>query len=324
MTEVSPLTPSSRIFVAGHRGLVGSAIVRRLEKNGYLNLILATRDEVDLRDQAAVSRFFARQLPEFVFLSAAKVGGILANSTRPAEFLYDNLAIQTNVIHAAWQNGAQKLVFLGSSCIYPQLAPQPIKEEYLLTGPLEPTNEAYAIAKIAGLKLAAAYREQYGFPAVSLMPTNLYGPGDNFDLETSHVLPALIRRFHEAKIWKSPSVTLWGTGTPRREFLHVDDLAAAACFVMENYAGGEPLGSLLNVGIGEDLSIAELAKVVARIVGYGGQIRFDPSRPNGTPRKLLDVSRIHSLGWRARITLEEGISSTYEWYCANAGTTVAG
>jgi GDP-L-fucose synthase len=324
MTELSSLTPSSRIFVAGHRGLVGSAIVRQLEKKGYLNLILATRAELDLRDQAAVSRFFARQLPEFVFLSAAKVGGILANSTRPAEFLYDNLAIQTNLIHAAWQNGAQKLVFLGSSCIYPQLAPQPIKEEYLLTGPLEPTNEAYAIAKIAGLKLAAAYREQYGFPAISLMPTNLYGPGDNFDLETSHVLPAMVRRFHEAKIWKSPAVTLWGTGTPRREFLHVDDLAAAACFVMEKYAGGEPLGNLLNVGIGEDLSIAELAEMVARIVGYGGQIRFDPSRPNGAPRKLLDVSRIHSIGWRARIPLAEGIASTYEWYCANAATTVAG
>jgi len=324
MNEVSPLTPSSRIFVAGHRGLVGSAIVRHLEKRGYLNLILATRDDVDLRDQAAVSRFFARQRPEFVFVSAAKVGGILANSTHPAEFLYDNLAIQTNVIHAAWQNGAQKLVFLGSSCIYPQLAPQPIKEEYLLTGPLEPTNEAYAIAKIAGLKMAAAYREQYGFPAVSLMPTNLYGPFDNFDLETSHVLPALIRRFHEAKIWRSPSVTLWGTGTPRREFLHVDDLAAAACFVMENYAGGAPLGNLLNVGIGEDLSIAELADMVARIVDYSGQIRFDPTRPDGTPRKLLDVSRIHSLGWRARISLESGIASTYEWYCANAAATVAG
>lgn len=324
MTELSSLTPSSRIFVAGHRGLVGSAIVRQLEKKGYLNLILASRAELDLRDQAAVSRFFARQRPEFVFLSAAKVGGILANATRPAEFLYDNLAIQTNMIHAAWQNGAQKLVFLGSSCIYPQLAPQPIKEEYLLTGSLEPTNEAYAIAKIAGLKLAAAYREQYGFPAISLMPTNLYGPGDNFDLETSHVLPALIRRFHEAKIWKSPSVTLWGTGTPRREFLHVDDLAAAAYFVMEKYDGGEPLGNLLNVGIGEDLSIAELAEMVARIVDYGGQIRFDPSRPNGTPRKLLDVTRIHSLGWRARITLAAGIASTYEWYCANAATAVAG
>jgi GDP-L-fucose synthase len=324
MTKLSPLSHSSRIFVAGHRGLVGSAIVRRLEKDGYLNLILAARGELDLRDQAAVSRFFARQLPEFVFLAAAKVGGILANSTRPAEFLYDNLAIQTNVIHAAWQNSAQKLVFLGSSCIYPQLAPQPIKEEYLLTGPLEPTNDAYAIAKIAGLKLAEAYRKQYGFRAVSLMPTNLYGPGDNFDLETSHVLPALIRRFHEAKISSSPSVTLWGTGTPRREFLHVDDLAAAACFVMENYEGGEPLGELLNVGIGEDLSIAELADMVARIVGYSGEVRFDPSRPDGTPRKLLDVSRIHSLGWRARISLEDGIAATYDWYCANTATTVAG
>jgi GDP-L-fucose synthase len=324
MIEPSAPTPASRIFVAGHRGLVGSAIVRHLEKSGYLNLILATRSELDLRNQAAVSRFFARQLPEFVFLAAAKVGGILANSTRPAEFLYDNLAIQTNVIHAAMQHRTQKLIFLGSSCIYPKLAPQPIKEEYLLTGPLEPTNEAYAIAKIAGLKLAAAYRAQYGFPAVSLMPTNLYGPGDNFDLETSHVLPALIRRFHEAKVRRLPVVTLWGSGTPRREFLHVDDLAAAACFVMENYAGGEPLGDLLNVGVGEDLSIAELAEMVARIVDYGGQIRFDLSRPDGTPRKLLDVSRLHSLGWHARITLEEGIAATYEWYCANAAATVAG
>ena len=324
MSEVSVMTPSSRIFVAGHRGLVGSAIVRQLEKRGYPNLIVATREDLDLRDQAAVSRFFARQLPEFVFLSAAKVGGIQANATQPAEFLYDNLAIESNIIHAAWQHGAVKLVFLGSSCIYPRLAPQPIKEEYLLTGPLEPTNEASAIAKIAGLKLAAAYRAQYGFPAISLMPTNLYGPGDNFDLETSHVLPALIRRFHEAKIWKSPSVTLWGTGTPRREFLHVDDLAAAACFIMEHYEGGDLLGDLLNVGVGEDLAIAELAHMVAGIVDYAGQIRFDATRPDGTPRKLLDVSRIHALGWRARISLAEGIASTYEWYRANAATTVAG
>ena len=313
------LTPSSRIFVAGHGGLVGSAIVRQLQAGGYLNLILTTRAELDLRNQAAVSRFFARQRPEFVFLAAAKVGGILANKTLPAEFLHDNLAIQTNVIHAAWQQGAQKLVFLGSSCIYPQLAPQPIKEEYLLTGPLEPTNEAYAIAKIAGLKLAAAYRAQYGFPAVSLMPTNLYGPGDNFDLEKSHVLPALIRRFHEAKMAGAPSVTLWGTGTPRREFLHVEDLAAAACFVMEHYDGG----NLLNVGVGEDLTIAELAAKVARVVGYTGAIRFDPTRPDGTPRKLLDVSRIHALGWRARIALDEGIAATYEWYCANADAALA-
>src|SRR6185369_16273684 len=236
----------------------------------------------------------------------------------------DNLTIQTNVIHAAWQNGAQKLVFLGSSGIYPQLAPQPIKEEYLLTGTLEPANEAFAIAKIAGVKLAAAYREQYGFQTISLLPSNLYGPGDNFDLETSQVLPALIRRFHEAKIWKSPSVTLWGTGTPRREFLHVDDLAVAACLVMENYDGGKPLGNLLNVGTGADLPVAELAALIARIVGYSGQIRFDPKRPDGTPRKLLDVSRIRSLGWRARISLEDGIASTYDWYCANAPQSVAG
>ena len=323
MDELSPLTPSTRIFVAGHGGLIGSAIVRQLKKNGYLNLILATRDDLDLRDQAAVSRFFARQLPEAVFLSAAKEGGVLTTSTHPAEFFYDNLTIQTNVIHAAWQNGAQKLVFLGSSGIYPQLAPQPMKEEYLLTGPLEPANEAFAIAKIAGVKLAAAYREQYGFPTISLMPANVYGPGDNFDLETAHVLPALIRRFHEAKIWKSPSVTLWGTGTPRREFLHVDDLAAAACFVMEKYSGGAPLGNLLNVGTGEDLPVAELADLIARIVGYGGNIRFDGLRPNGAPRKLLDVSRMQALGWRARIQLEEGIASTYEWYCANAASTVA-
>ena len=324
MNELSPLTPSSKIFVAGHRGLAGSAIVRRLEKSGYLNLILATRAELDLRDQAAVSRFFARHLPEFVFLSAARAGGILANSSHPAEFLYENLAIQTNVIHAAWQNRVQKLVFLGSSAIYPQLAPQPMKEEFLMTGPLEPTNEAYAIAKIAGLKLAAAYREQYGFQAISLLPSNLYGPGDNFDLETSQVLPAMIRRFHEAKIWRSPSVTLWGTGTPRREFLHVDDLATAACSVMENYAGGKPVGDLLNVGSGADLTVAELAELVARVVGYDRQIRFDPKRPDGTPRKLLDVSRIQSLGWRARISLEDGIASTYDWYCANAPQSVAG
>jgi GDP-L-fucose synthase len=324
MSELSLLTPSSKIFVAGHRGLAGSAIVRRLEKSGYLNLILATRDELDLRNQAAVSRFFARNLPEFVFLSAAKAGGILANSAHPAEFLYDNLVIQTNIIQASWQNSVQKLVFLGSSAIYPELAPQPMKEEYLLTGPLEPRTEAYAIAKIAGLKLAAAYREQYGFQTISLLPSNLYGPGDNFDLETSQVLPALIRRFHEAKVWRSPSVTLWGTGAPRREFLHVDDLAAAACFVMENYTGGKPLGNILNVGSGTDLPIAELAELIARIVDYRGQIRFDPKRPDGAARKLLDVSRMHSLGWRAHISLEDGIASTYDWYCSNAVQSVAG
>ena len=319
MAEPSLRLENSRIFVAGHRGLVGSAIVRRLEKLGCRNLLVRSRSELDLREQAAVDRFFREERPEFVFLAAAKVGGILANATHPAEFLHDNLAIQTNVIQAAWAHGAQKLLFLGSSCIYPKLAPQPIKEEYLLTGPLETTNEAYAIAKIAGLKLAAAYHAQYGFSAISLMPTNLYGQGDNFDLQTSHVLPAMIRRFHEAKTSASPSVTLWGTGTPRREFLHVDDLADAACFLMENYDSPE----LLNVGVGEDLTIADLAALVARIVGYNGRIDFDSSRPDGTPRKLLDVSRIHGLGWRAQIPLEQGIASTYEWYVAHAAEVVS-
>lgn len=319
MAERSQRLQDSRVFVAGHRGLVGSAIVRRLEKLGCRSLLVRSSSEVDLRDQAAVDRFFREHRPEVIFLAAAKVGGILANSTRPAEFLHDNLAIQTNVIHASWAHGAKKLLFLGSSCIYPKLAPQPIKEEYLLTGPLEPTNEAYAIAKIAGLKLAAAYHAQYGFSAISLMPTNLYGPGDNFDLQTSHVLPAMIRRFHEAKISNSPSVTLWGTGTPRREFLHVDDLADAACFLMENYDSP----GLLNVGVGEDLTIADLAALVARIVGYSGRIVFDSSRPDGTPRKLLDVSRIHALGWHARVQLEQGIASTYEWYVAHAAESVS-
>lgn len=296
--------------MAGHRGLVGAAIVRQLEASGCRNLLLRSHSELDLREQAAVDDFFREHRPEFVFLAAAKVGGILANATHPAEFLHDNLAIQTNVIHAAWVHGAKKLLFLGSSCVYPRLAPQPIKEEYLLTGPLEATNEAYAIAKIAGLKLAAAYHAQYGFSAISLMPTNLYGPGDNFDLQSSHVLPAMMRRFHEAKISGLPSVTLWGTGMPRREFLHVDDLANAACFLMETY--DEP--DLVNVGVGEDLTIANLAALVARIVGYGGSILFDPSLPDGTPRKLLDVSRIHALGWHAQIPLEKGIVLTYEWY----------
>ena len=304
---------SSRIYVAGHHGLVGSAIVRELNRRGCEGIITASRAQLDLRQQAAVTEFFSEQRPDFVFLAAAKVGGILANSTHPAEFLYDNLAIQTHVIHAAWKAGIRNLVFLGSSCIYPRLAPQPMKEEYLLTGALEPTNEAYAIAKIAGLKLCAAYRAQYGFDAISLMPTNLYGPGDNFDLESSHVLPALIRRFHEAKAEGAPQVRLWGTGAPRREFLHVDDLAKAACFAMENYEDPTPL----NVGVGEDLPIAELARVIARAVGFPGEICFYPSKPDGTPRKLLDVSRIHGLGWRAAIGLEQGIASTYEWYRAN-------
>jgi GDP-L-fucose synthase len=319
MSNPALLKESSRIFVAGHRGLVGSAIVRRLETLGCRNLIVRTSAELDLRNQAAVEQFFADERPEFVFVAAAKVGGILANSTAPADFLYDNLAIQTNVIHSAWRNSARKLLFLGSSCIYPMLAQQPIKEEYLLTGPLEPTNEAYAIAKIAGLKLAAAYRKQYGFPAISLMPTNLYGPEDNFDLQTSHVLPALIRRFHEAKVSGVPEVTLWGTGTPRREFLHVDDLASAACFSMENYDGLEPL----NVGVGEDLPIAELAAMVARVTEYPGRIVYDRSRPDGTPRKLLDVSRLRELGWSARIPLEAGIAATYAWYCVHQAAVEA-
>ncbi len=302
------LTPDAAIFVAGHRGLAGSAIVRRLRQAGCRNLLLTSRAELDLRHQSAVSAWFARHRPEYVFLAAAKVGGIMANSTQPATFLYDNLVIQTNVIDAAYRHGTRKLLFLGSSCIYPKFAPQPMKEEHLLTGPLEPTNEPYAIAKIAGLKMVEAYRKQYGFSAVSLMPTNLYGTEDNFDLETSHVLPALLRRFHEARISGLPQVTLWGTGTPRREFLHVDDLASAACFVMDQYHQPE----LLNVGTGVDLTIAELATLVARVTGYTGRIEFDPSKPDGTPRKLLDVSRLTALGWKPAIPLEAGIAATYQ------------
>src|SRR3984893_18541314 len=319
LAEHVRLEEASRVFVAGHRGLVGSAIVRRLEALGCHNVLRRGRYELDLCDQDAVNQFFLEQRPEFVFLSAPKVGGISANASHPAEFLHDTLAIQTNVIHASWRYGAKKLLFFGSSCIYPRLAPQPIKEECLLTGPLEPTNEAYAIAKIAGLKLAAAYRAQYGLSAISLMPTNLYGTGDNFDLESSHVLPAMIRRFHEAKTSGAPAVTLWGTGTPRREFLHVDDLADAACFLMEHYDAPE----LLNVGVGEDLTIAELGVLVARVIGYTGCIVFDPSRPDGTPRKLLDVSSIKTLGWYARIPLEQGIASTYQWYITHASEAVS-
>jgi GDP-L-fucose synthase len=303
---------SEQIFVAGHRGLVGSAIVRRLEREGRAGILVASRDELDLRNQDAVDRFFARHHPEYVILAAAKVGGIMANATAPATFLYDNLIIQTNVIHAAWTNKTKKLMFLGSSCIYPKLAPQPIIEESLLTGPLEPTNEAYAIAKIAGLKMLQAYRTQYGFSGISLMPTNLYGPGDNFDLANSHVLPALIRRFHEARLSNAPEVVLWGTGTPRREFLHVDDLADAACFALENYDEPEPI----NVGTGEDIPIADLATLVAGVVGYSGAIRFDPAYPDGTPRKLLNVSRLTARGWSAKIGLEQVIASTYDWFKA--------
>jgi len=301
---------SSRIFVAGHRGLAGSAICRKLRSSGYGNLILRDRAELDLCDASAVKKFFAAEKPEYVFLAAARVGGILANSSRPAEFIHDNLAIEINVIDAAYRSGVKKLQFLGSSCIYPKLAPQPMREEYLLTGPLEPTNEWYAVAKIAGIKLAQAYRQQYGFHAISLMPTNLYGPGDNFDLASSHVLPALIRKFHEAKTHDAPEVVIWGTGSPRREFLHVDDLADAALFLMLHYDSPE----IINVGTGQDITIRELAECIGAIVGYAGPLRFDPSKPDGTPRKLLDISRLQSLGWSPKIALPDGVAETYRWF----------
>ena len=304
------LTPSSRIYVAGHRGLVGSAVVRALQKQGYANLVLRTHQDLDLTDQCAVREFFQAERPEAVIMAAARVGGIYANNSRPALFIRDNLLIQDNVIDAAHRSGVGKFVFLGSSCIYPKLSPQPIKEDYLLTGPLEPTNEWYAIAKIAGLKMCQAYRREFGFNAISLMPTNLYGPGDNFDLQNSHVLPALIRRFHEAKIRGDASVTIWGTGTPRREFLHVDDLADAVLYLLRSY-DAEPI---VNIGWGEDVTIRELAEVVMSVIGYNGTLLFDPAKPDGTPRKLLDVSRLTGLGWRPRIPLKNGIEQTYSWF----------
>jgi len=303
---------SSRIYVAGHRGLAGSAICRRLQAEGYSNLLLRTRAQLDLCDRLAVDAFFAAEKPDFVFVAAAKVGGILANRTYPVEFLRDNLSIEINLIDSAYRHGAKKLQFLGSSCIYPKLATQPIREEYLLTGALEPSNEWYAIAKIAGIKLAQAYRQQYGFHAISLMPTNLYGPGDNFDLNYSHVLPALIRKAHEAKIHNSPEMVVWGSGTPRREFLHVDDLADACVFLMQSYDDAE----IINVGVGEDVTIREVAELICRVTGYRGRLVFDASKPDGTPRKVLDMSRLHALGWRARISLEDGIRQTYEWFVA--------
>ena len=301
---------SSRIYVAGHRGLVGSAICRRLQRAGYADVIVRDRSALDLTDKPAVDAFFRETRPEYVFVAAAKVGGILANSTYPVDFLRDNLAIELNLIDAAYRHGVKKLELLGSSCIYPKLAPQPIREEALLTGPLEPTNEWYAIAKIAGIKLAQAYRQQYGFNAISLMPTNLYGPGDNFDPQSSHVLPALIRKAHDARERGSPELVVWGTGTPRREFMHVDDLADAALLLMLRY--DEP--DIINVGVGKDITIRELAQMVQRVTGYQGPIRFDTSKPDGTPQKLLDVSRLHALGWHSRITLEEGIAETYRWF----------
>ncbi len=302
------MNKNSKIYVAGHRGLVGSAILRALQKSGYTNLLVKTSSEVDLRNQHAVADFFKKEKPEYVFLAAAKVGGIIANKENPATFIYDNLCIQNNVIHQSYANGVKKLLFLGSSCIYPKLSAQPIKEEYLLSGYLEPTNDAYAIAKIAGIKMCQSYHQQYGCNFISAMPTNLYGPGDNYDLHNSHVLPALIKKFHDAKINGDKEVTVWGSGNPRREFLHSDDAAAACLFLMENYDSPE----ILNVGVGKDISISELAQLIKKIVGFSGELVFDTSKPDGTFQKLLDVSKINSIGWHAKIDLEEGISQTYE------------
>jgi GDP-L-fucose synthase len=302
------MNQSDKIFVAGHRGMVGSALVRRLQQEGFTNLLLVNSSQLDLRNQQAVQDFFAREKPDYVFMAAAKVGGILANDTYRGEFIYDNIMMEGNVIHASWQYGVKKLLFLGSSCIYPKLAPQPLKEEYLLTGLLEHTNEPYAIAKIAGIKMCDAYRDQYGCNFISVMPTNLYGPNDNYDLKKSHVLPALLRKFHEAKIRGEAVVTIWGTGMPRREFLHADDLADACFFLMRQYNDA----GLINIGTGEDITIKELALLIKDIVGYTGTIEHDTSKPDGTPRKLMDVQKLHSLGWKHRIGLKEGIEKVYE------------
>jgi GDP-L-fucose synthase len=304
---------NSKIYVAGHRGLVGSAIVRKLRQESYTELLTATSKELDLREQAATRDFFAQERPDYVFLAAARVGGILANNTYPADFIYQNLMIEANVIESARLSGVKKLLCLGSTCIYPKMAAQPLKEEYLLTGPLEPTNEWYAVAKIAGIKMCQAYQRQYGCKFISAMPTNLYGPEDNFDLESSHVMPALIRKFHEAKVANAPTVTVWGSGKPLREFLHVDDCAAACLFLMDQYDDE----GIVNIGVGEDITIAELARLVGEVVGYQGDIVYDASKPDGTPRKLVDTSKINGLGWRAGIPLQEGISSTYQWFLDN-------
>lgn len=301
---------TEKIYIAGHRGLVGSAILRRLKEEGYQNLLTRTSRELDLRNQAAVEDFMSREKPAYIFLAAARVGGILANNTYPAEFIYDNLAIQNNVIHQAYLQGVKKLLFLGSSCIYPKHAPQPLKEEYLLTGSLEPTNAPYAVAKIAGITMCQSFNRQYGTSFISLMPANLYGPGDNFDLETSHVLPALIRKFHEARLHDLSQVVIWGSGTPRREFLHVDDLASAALFLVRNYSSGE----IVNVGLGSDVTILELANLVKEVVGYNGKITLDCSKPDGTPRKLLSVDKLKAMGWEPRYSLREGIEQTYAWF----------
>lgn len=305
---------TARVFVAGARGLVGSALVRRLAGEGFTRVLAPARAELDLMDGKAVDGFFARERPEYVFDAAARVGGIHANDAFRADFIRENLQIQINLIDGAFRHHATKFMFLGSSCIYPKLAPQPMNEDDLLTGPLEPTNSAYAVAKIAGIEMIDAYRRQYGFKGISLMPTNLYGPGDNYNLDTSHVLPALIRKFHEAKLAAAPSVVVWGSGKPRREFLHVDDLADACVFLMRNYDGDR----IVNVGVGADVSIGELAGIISRIIGFPGEVVFDTTKPDGTPRKLLDVTRLHSLGWRAQISLEQGIAATYRSYLAGA------
>lgn len=310
-----PMTADSRVFVAGHNGLVGSALVRALHAQGFRDPILKSHEKLDLASYLDTQKFFASERPTHVFLAAAKVGGIHANDTYPVDFLEQNLRIQNSVISNAYRHGVSKLLFFGSCCIYPRLAPQPLREEYLLTGPLEPTNEAYAVAKIAGIKLCQAYRKQYGFNAISAMPTNLYGPGDNFDLSNSHVLPALLRKFHEGKVNAQTEVVVWGSGQPRREFMHVDDLADAAIFLMQNYESGE----IINLGVDSDISISELAELVAKVVGYDGRIVFDRSKPDGVPLRRVDDSRLRALGWQARIGLEEGIAQTYRWFLEHSG-----
>ncbi|MFB6457659.1 GDP-L-fucose synthase family protein [Chitinophaga sp. Hz27] len=302
------MNSQDKIYVAGHRGMVGSAIVRRLKKDGFNNIVVRTSSELDLRDQASVARFFSEEKPDHVFLAAAKVGGIIANNTYRGQFIYENLMIQNNVIHHAYLNGVKKLMFLGSSCIYPKLAPQPLKEEYLLTGLLEPTNQPYAIAKIAGIEMCDSYRDQYGCNFISVMPTNLYGPNDNYDLNNSHVLPAMLRKMHEAKVNNQEEVVIWGTGTPKREFLHADDMADACFYLMQHYNEK----GLVNIGVGEDISIGDLARLIQKIVGFEGKLVFDTSKPDGTPRKLMDVTKLNSYGWKATIGLEEGIRKVYE------------